>query len=88
LRYSDGVWRLVNNALHFQNRLRLEDYRRIHATTGFHIIREESERADPGALNGVDLAPRFAGCSAEDLLTTHSWMVSTCGETKPPLARP
>ncbi len=42
LRYSDGVWRLVNSSLQHQNRLRRPDYLAAFEDAGFAVIWEKS----------------------------------------------
>jgi len=51
LRYSDGIWRIMNSGIHYQNRLRYPDYQDIiENKTGFRILQIEKE--EPG---GEDL---------------------------------
>ncbi len=40
LTVSDRRWKLVNSSLHFQNRLRAADYRRLLEHAGFEIVHE------------------------------------------------
>jgi hypothetical protein len=63
-------WRLVNPDLHFQNRLRLPDYRRLFADAGLRTIAEDVKRptdAERRQLDGIDLAARFRAYRADDL---------------------
>jgi SAM-dependent methyltransferase len=67
---GDRVWRLVNPDLHYQNRLRLTDYRRLFEQAGFAIAEERVKR--PGAderrrLDELAPAPRFRGYAVDDL---------------------
>jgi hypothetical protein len=78
LRYSDGVWRFFNNSLQFQNRLRLSDYRKMLDDTGFELRSEDNRQGSSQELGRIRIAPQFREYPAEDLLTTHSWMVSIC----------
>jgi SAM-dependent methyltransferase len=74
LRFSDRAWRLVNSPLHFQNRLREPDYRRLVEQSGLEIVSwTPSGPSTEGLaeLEGMELAPRFRnGYTAEELGAT------------------
>jgi hypothetical protein len=76
LRYPDGLWRLFNNSLHYQNRLRASDYRRLFERTGFRVIAEGAERGTPDQLSEVTLAPRFRRYARDDLLVLRTWITA------------
>lgn len=78
LRYSDPTWKLLNNSLHYHNRLRIADYRKIHESAGFRTLQEDNERGSTEDLDKVRLAKKFRRYSHDDLLITRSWIVSTC----------
>ena len=75
-RFSDRWWRAFNSRLHYQNRLRISDYRRIHEVGGFRIIREETTGESSEQLKGLPLAPTFLRYSRADLLVTEAWIIS------------
>jgi SAM-dependent methyltransferase len=74
LRFSDRAWGLVNSPLHFQNRLREPDYRRLVEAAGFEIVSwTPSGPSDEGLaeLEAMELAPRFRnGYTPEQLGVT------------------
>jgi hypothetical protein len=76
LRFPEPLWRLFNNRHQYQNRLRLPDFRRLHAVTGWTIVEELNTAGRPEALRRVPLARRFRRYREEDLLVYESWMVS------------
>jgi hypothetical protein len=76
LKYPSRTWRFFNNSLHYQNRLRVSDYRKMHRDAGFNIIREDDEKDPPEVLGGMRVAEEFSHYPPEDLLTRNSWMVS------------
>ena len=76
LKFSEPVWRLFNNKHQYQNRLRLPDFRRLHAVTGWRIVEERNTAGSPEALRHLRLARRFRRYREEDLLVYESWMVS------------
>jgi SAM-dependent methyltransferase len=74
LRFSDGAWQLVNSPLHFQNRLRAPDYRRLVRDAGFVLVGEAPSGPSPDGLEELrelPLAPRFRnGYTPEELGVT------------------
>lgn len=76
MRYSEQQWRLFNNSLHYQNRLRLSDYRRLTEDPGWEVVLEDPTRGPAEHLARVPLAPAFRRYSEADLLIFASWMVS------------
>lgn len=76
LQYSPSHWRLYNNDLQYQNRLRVSDYRAIHQQAGYELIQEDSEASLSKLPETLMLAPEFAKYTLDDLLQTSSWMVS------------
>ncbi len=76
LRYSDPVWWLFNNSLHYQNRLRLPDFRALHEQCGFEVLEEENRREPLERLRSVPLTSRFVGYAEDDLAVYDSWMIS------------
>jgi hypothetical protein len=76
LRYSDRAWRIFNNRLQHQNRLRICDYRRIIEEAGFALVAEEREQGAPEDLSRVKLARPFQRYAREDLLVLRSWITA------------
>ncbi len=74
LRFPEWRWRLFNNRLHYQNRLRVSDYRRIHAEAGWPPVAEDNSRKPVEMLRSVPLAPEFRRYREEDLLVYSTWM--------------
>jgi SAM-dependent methyltransferase len=79
LRYGERRWRLVNSSLHYQNRLRLPDYRSLSEGAGLRIVAEEVEAATPAerdAVGRLRLPGRFSGYSPEDLTALSALFVA------------
>lgn len=76
LRYSDRVWPLFNNDLQYQNRLRVSDYRDIHAEAGWRITDEDNTSAPLEVLRSIRVADRFRSYCDEDLAVYATWMTS------------
>jgi hypothetical protein len=76
LKFPQKLWRLFNNRHQYQNRLRVSDFRRLHATTGWTIIEEDNKLGPADDLRRIPLAEEFRGYGEQDLLVIASWMVS------------
>lgn len=72
LQFTDREWRLWNNPLNYQNRLRAPDFIRAAEESGFQVI-HQARAVRPGtreALETMRLAPEFASYIGEDLAAT------------------
>jgi Methyltransferase domain len=76
LRFSDRVWRLLNNPIIPLNRLRVSDYRTAFKENGFQVVDETDQRGHPADLARTPLAARFRDYPVEDLLVIHTWLVA------------
>lgn len=76
LKFSSSTWRIFNNSLHYQNRLRVSDYRKIHERSGFELLLEDSKPSTTDLIDKITLSTEFQHYSREDLIVTNSWMVS------------
>lgn len=77
MRYSEAQWRRFNNSLHYQNRLRLSDYRRLHEAEQWRVLTQDPTEGSAEQLARVPLDPAFRAYSELDLRAFESWMVST-----------
>jgi len=78
LKFSSRWWFLFNNPLHFQNRLRVSDYHRIHERAGWAIQGEESVEGPLSDFRKIQPTKDFKDYSERDLLIVESWLVSSC----------
>ncbi len=76
LRYSDGIWRLFNNRLQYQNRLRVNDFRALQRDAGWELIAETNTTGPDGELGTIRVAPRFRNIPTADLAVITSWFVA------------
>lgn len=76
LRFSDRTWRWYNNRLHYQNRLRVNDYRALHEAAGWHVTAEKNGSRPVEDLRSVPLDDRWKGYSDVDLRVCKSLMTS------------
>lgn len=76
LRFDEDQWRWFNNSLQFQNRVRLCEFRRLHAETGWAVVGEHDAERDVAALRRAPIAAAFAGFDKRDLAVYRVWMTS------------
>ena len=76
LKYTDRQWRVFNNPIIPQNRLRLADYREIFRQSRWGIVEERNTSGSMDDLGKIRLAPAFSRYSTEDLLVLFSWLVA------------
>jgi hypothetical protein len=77
LRYSEQRWRLYNNQLQYQNRLRASDFRAMHREAGWRVIAEDATREPAEVLRAIPLADEFRRYDEDDLLVYKVWMLAT-----------
>ena len=76
LRYPERVWRLFNNRLHYQNRLRVSDYRALVEAAGFTIVAERPTRGKPHEFDDLAIARRYRDTPRRDLFTLFVWLTA------------
>jgi hypothetical protein len=76
MKYSDRRWRLLNNPIIPQSRLRIADYRELFKQTGWDIVEERSIFGSLDDLKKIQLAAKFQKYSIKDLLVRFSWLVA------------
>jgi SAM-dependent methyltransferase len=72
LRFDDNAWRRWNPPMHYQNRLRHSDYRRLFEDAGFDVLEEKAvvREAGENTVRELPLASRFGGYCMGDLAAT------------------
>jgi len=80
LRYSDSQWRLLNNRLVFQNRLRVPGYRRLFSAAGLDLVDDGGYTPQPVAdIESLRLTAALRDQPAADVLATHAWFTAVVG---------
>ena len=69
LAFEDSDWDRFNPNIHFQNRLRHSDYRRLFEKAGFQILSASSSQPENARelLCGIELSPNFAARAVSEL---------------------
>ncbi len=80
LQFSERQWARYNSALHYQNRLRINDYHDIHTETGWRIIEERNTRKPVDQLRSLQIAEGFRPIDEEDLAVHSTWLQSVHGD--------
>lgn len=75
LRYSQRRWRMYNNPLHYQNRLRVGDYHRLLHEQGWDIVGEHRWTGERADLRRIPVHRDFARFTEDDLLVTSARIV-------------
>ncbi len=80
LKYSDEEWKAFNPSLHYQNRMRHQDYLDIYRNVGFNVI-DDSPRygsnQDLKDLSSIPVHDRYEHFTAEELAIRASYIVLT-----------
>ncbi|WP_109474206.1 hypothetical protein [Ornithinimicrobium cavernae] len=69
-------WRLANNSLGYQNRLRIDDYYRLLEETGWRVTRETLTRRKPNELEGLRLVPPYDAAPPRELLVVKAHLLT------------
>ncbi|MBC8343776.1 MAG: hypothetical protein H8E61_07325 [Bacteroidetes bacterium] len=76
LKFSPGAWKMIDNSLQPQNRLRIADYRALHRNANFEILDEIDTNGKNEDVDQQEIADCFKKIKKEDLFVTHSHIVS------------
>ena len=79
LQFDDDAWQPHNSRMHFVNRLRPIDYRRIFARAGWRLVDETRNDGAMTRTRRERLNPRFAAYGEDDLLALNGRMIFASG---------
>ncbi len=80
LRFREGTWRLIDNSVQPQNRMRLEDYKHLYQELGLEIGQCEMRPGKPEIVKQLDLAPPYKGRDPKELAISHAHLVNTLSD--------
>lgn len=69
-------WRLANNDLAYQNRLRIRAYRQLMRETGWLVTGQQLTTRRARRLEGLDLVPPYDQMTSEDLVVVKAHLVA------------
>jgi ubiquinone/menaquinone biosynthesis C-methylase UbiE len=76
LKYSKKSWRLIDNRIQPQNRMRLKDYIELYNALNIPITEEKIYDGDPLLLSDIKVHSEFAQYTVQDLAVSHAYLVS------------
>lgn len=76
LKFSSRAWKMLDNSIQPQNRMRHRDYLDLYKEIGFPVSREEIRAGSLEDLNKVKVHPEFSTYSPEELAISHAYIIS------------
>ena len=76
LKYTDAQWRVINNDIAPQNRLRLTEYRAMYEGLAIDITEEIQWPGNLADLEKMKLAPRFEAMRKSEVAVLHAYLIS------------
>lgn len=76
LRYSDRVWRLIDNDIQPQNRMRLRDYLDMYERLGIPIITTSIKEGRVKDLRTVRVHEKYGSYRETELIISHAYVIS------------
>lgn len=76
LKFSSSSWRLIDNSIQPQNRLRFKDYRELYASIQIPITKEEVRPGNLELLRKVKVHKTYESYSEKDLAISHGYIIS------------
>ncbi len=76
LRFGPAMWRLLNNPLQYQNRLRPRDYQAIHQAAGWDVVAREVSDGPLAQFRTIRVARRFQSYPEAELRALTLWLVA------------
>jgi hypothetical protein len=76
LKFSKKTWRILDNSIQPQNRLRYRDYLDMYVMTGLRVTREELREGSLKVLEKVNVHPEFSAYSRQELAISHAYIIT------------
>ncbi len=76
LRFSEAQWKLIDNSIAPQSRLRLPEYRTLFERAGIPITEELPNRETVAEPHELVLSPRFEAMPKADVSIRHAYLIS------------
>lgn len=76
LQFSDHQWKIIDNSVQPQNRLRIPHYREIYKKLDISINEEVNRPGNITQLESIKLSPEFEPIVKEELAISHSLVIS------------
>lgn len=76
LRFEPWQWRIIDNSVQPQNRLRLKDYEGMYSQLAIPCQVINIRKGEPGVVKNLRLAKNYADVNPDDLAVSHCQLVS------------
>jgi hypothetical protein len=76
LRFSKKSWKIIDNRIQPQNRMRYRDYTELYQEIGIPLTEEKIFEGDQQKLTEIQIHPEYKDYSAAELAISHAYMVS------------
>lgn len=79
LKYSKREWKLIDNNIQPQNRLRYRDYIALYEAAGLPVSGEIITLGIEEELSGIRIHPEYAGYTPRELAISHAYIITRTG---------
>ncbi len=76
LKYSDQRWKMIDNSIQPQNRLRFKDYKKIYGKLQIPVSYEEVRKGNLEEVKKIDLDSNFHDYTLEEIAISHGYIIS------------
>ncbi len=77
LQFSEPQWKLIDNSIQPQNRMRFPTHRELHQQSNFNILEESVRKGNIEQVKALKISPHFTQAhSTEELAISHGYIVS------------
>lgn len=76
LKYNDRQWRIIDNSIQRQNRMRFRDYKQMYRELEIPVTEEDYISGDIKKLEEIILDGKFKKYSKEELAISHGYLIS------------
>lgn len=76
LQYSDKTWKMIDNRIQPQNRMRYRDYVNLYHELDIPVTEDKIFEGDPQKFEEIKVHPEFNDYSADELAVSHAYIVS------------
>ena len=80
LKYSKKRWKILDNSIQPQNRLRFRDYIEMYREIGLPVSEEIVRKGNLDDLERIDVHAEFSGYTREELAISHAYIISVLDE--------
>lgn len=77
LRFSERAWRLIDNDIQPQNRMRLPQYHELYRQLGINVLQTSCRPGSVADVQRVPLASPFSEMDVSDVAVSHAYFVSS-----------